>query len=391
MKTGELEHAMFSRDEMMRRYDATRNLMKEREIDALFVSGEENFQYLAGASASVALHYSLTRPSVIILPLEGDPIVITQGRDSLELGSYVSDIRDYKGLFSFPVDLAVDVLRELSCECVGVELGQEQRMGIPVGAYLDIVDGLQEVVFADAADVLIAIRMVKSQEELDLMKKAAEITARARQRLFGEIKPGMTERDVARLMRQLILEEGGDRAAFVVLQQDQPGGKAQFKYDRQLVPGSVLAVDSGAYVGMYAIDYPRMATLGQATRVQRDTHEAVIRVNQRMGEALGPGVSCSEIFGVGAEAIEEEAGRVHGLESFGPARMGHGQGMLITEPPSIAPDDETVLEPGMVVSTEPGVRCGDVQFLWEDVHAITETGAEKITLETDVLREVVFS
>jgi Xaa-Pro aminopeptidase len=70
--------------------------------------------------------------------------------------------------------------------------------------------------------------------------------------------------------------------------------------------------------------------------------------------------------------------------------MGHGQGMLITEPPSIAPDDATVLKPGMVVSTEPGVRCGDVQFLWEDVHVITDTGAEKITLETDKLRQLAF-
>jgi Xaa-Pro dipeptidase len=390
MKSDELKFTMFSRDEMDRRHDGVRALMKERGIDALFVSGEENFQYLAGASASVALHYSLTRPSVIVLPVEGDPVVITQGRDNLELGSYVSDIRDYRGLFSFPVDLAIDVIREFKCERVGVELGQEQRMGMPVGAYLEIVDRFRDVAFVDAADVLIGMRMVKSKEEILLMKSAADITGRARQKLFDLVRPGMTERDVARMMRQLILEAGGDRAAFVVLQCDQPGGKGQFKYERELERGRVLAVDSGAYVGMYAIDYPRMATLGKATKVQVETHEAVLRVSRKMGEALTPGIACSEIFRVGAEAIEEERDRESGLVSFGPARMGHGQGMLITEPPSIAPDDATVLKPGMVVSTEPGVRCGDVQFLWEDVHVITDTGAEKITLETDKLRQLAF-
>ena len=71
-------------------------------------------------------------------------------------------------------------------------------------------------------------------------------------------------------------------------------------------------------------------------------------------------------------------------------RMGHGQGILISEPPSIAPDDHTVLEPGMVISTEPGVRSGPVQFLWEDVHVITEDGHEQLTLETDELRELPF-
>ena len=65
--------------------------------------------------------------------------------------------------------------------------------------------------------------------------------------------------------------------------------------------------------------------------------------------------------------------------------------MLLTEPPSIAAGDDTVLQPGMVISTEPGVRSGDVQFLWEDVHIITEGGHEQITLETSDLREIPFS
>jgi Xaa-Pro aminopeptidase len=71
-------------------------------------------------------------------------------------------------------------------------------------------------------------------------------------------------------------------------------------------------------------------------------------------------------------------------------RMGHGQGMLVTEPPSITPADHTVLEPGMVISTEPGLRMGDVHYLWEDVHVITEEGHEQLTLETPELREIPF-
>ena len=84
-----LEYALFSRGEMERRYFRARAMMAHRGIDALLVSGEENFQYLVGTAASIALHYSLTRPSLFILPLERDPIIVTQGRANLALGSYV--------------------------------------------------------------------------------------------------------------------------------------------------------------------------------------------------------------------------------------------------------------------------------------------------------------
>ena len=67
--------------------------------------------------------------------------------------------------------------------------------------------------------------------------------------------------------------------------------------------------------------------------------------------------------------------------------MGHGQGILFTEPPSICPDDHTVLEEGMVISTEPEVT---LNMLWEDVHVITADGHDQLTQETAELREIPF-
>ncbi len=386
-------HAMFSRAEMDRRYDRARELMASRGIDALLISGEENFQYLAGASASIALHHSLTRPNVFILPMDREPIIVTQTGYNLTLGCHVTDLRDYSGLLAFPHDVAVDALIDAvpANGRIGAELGQEQRMGIPVGAYLDLVAALGDAEFVDATDIVINLRIVKSEEELVYIRKAADITSRARQRLFdGLVEPGMTEREVARTLRRLILEEGGDRTSFIHFQLDLPGSKNQFHYDRPLERGTVLAVDTGAYNGMYTVDYARMATLGRATDLQKRVHAAVLEVNRAMADALRPGIKCSELFQLGLEAIERT-----GVSPDNPARvmkgrMGHGQGMLITEPPSIAAEDDTALEAGMVISTEPGVRSGDVQFLWEDVHVVTQDGHEQLTLETDELREIPF-
>jgi Xaa-Pro aminopeptidase len=200
----------------------------------------------------------------------------------------------------------------------------------------------------------------------------------------------MTERDVARTIRRLILEEGGDRTSFVHLQLDLPGSKNQFHYDRPLQKGMVLAVDAGAYVRMYTVDYPRMAALGKATEAQKRAHRVVLDINRQMTKALRPGVKCSEIHRLAVTAIEKAGAAVDRPEKLVGSRFGHGQGMLITEPPSINPRDHTVLEPGMVLSTEPGIRLDGVYFLWEDVHVITEDSHEQLTLETDELREIAF-
>ena len=148
-----LEHALFTRAEMERRWNATRDMMSEEGVDALMVTGEENFQYFAGASASLALHHSLTRPSVFILPLQRDPIIVSQGVDNLKLGCYVTDVRPYTELLTFPYHIVLEALRDAGADAqnIGVELGQEQRMGMPVGAYLDLVDAMPGVSFVDAA------------------------------------------------------------------------------------------------------------------------------------------------------------------------------------------------------------------------------------------------
>ena len=385
------KYGMFSLAEMERRYRTTRERMVEQRYDALFVSQDENVQYFAGTSPSLVLNFSLTRPYMLIIPANAPPVAITMGRANMEACGFVQDVRGYTELLSFPLATIVDTLKELRLENarIGFELGHETRMGIPVGAFLDLRESLPKMEVRDAGEMLKRIRMIKSEEELKYMRRAAEITARARQRLFRHesLRRGITEREVDRLMRQLILEEGGDRTAFVILQDAKPGAANPFKTDRPLEPGAVLAIDTGAYCGMYTIDYARMVVLGKAPEQQRNAYAAVLDVNQRMTDALKPGITCSQVFEVCMNAIDDAGVSIDDPARIVGGRMGHGQGMIITEPPSIMPGDHTLLQPGMVISTEPGVRIGDIEFLYEDVHVITETGSDRLTLETNALQE----
>jgi Xaa-Pro aminopeptidase len=390
MSAARAAYAMFSEAEMRRRYAAARELMARGAIDALLISGEENFQYFAGTSASIGLHYSLTRPSVFILPANHDPIIVTQGGEAIRLSCHVDDVRGYAGLLQFPHQAVDAALRDAvpGLSRVGVELGQEQRMGVPVAAYLALVADRPGVEFVDAAHVLIELRMSKSAEELRYIRHAADITSRARQRLYdAELRPGISERQAVRTLRRLMLEEGADGMSFCHIQNGLPGHSNPYHYDRPFEKGMLVGMDAGAWVGMYTVDYPRFAVLGAASAEQRRVHDAARTVARRMAEAVRPGMTCAEVFQVGLDACQ--AAEVEPEARGTGSRMGHGQGMLLTEPPSVAADDHTILMPGVVLSMEPGVTGHDgVSVLWEDVLVVTETGSDRITLEIDDLREV---
>ncbi len=391
-------YPMFSPQEMDRRLARARDLMGLHDLDALLITGEHNFHYFVGAAPSIGPNESLARPSAFILPAVGEPIIVSQGRDNIQEGTYISEIRDYFDVLRFPYDLVTEALRDrgLSAGRIGAELGQEQRMGLPVGDYLAITNSLPEARFVDAADVIIKTRMVKSDEEVEYMREAARITARARNRLYSDyLTPGVTERQLARQFQKLVLDEGADGTSFVHFQFDiqsqLPGAKHAFHYDRPLRKGLILGIDTGARVGMYTVDYPRMVSLGPPTDRQKRLYENLLEVNRRMTVALKPGVTAAEIHAAAVQAMKDLGVETDNPERLsGGSRMGHGQGIQFTEPPSVTPTDHTILEVGAVISTEPGIADGELHLLWEDTHVITPTGSDLITTESETLRQVPF-
>jgi Xaa-Pro aminopeptidase len=225
--------------------------------------------------------------------------------------------------------------------------------------------------------------MVKSAEEIRLMKEVAEVTAKARQETFQLCREGWTLREVARTFGMLMLTYGADRVAFVHAATREPVNLTQFHSDTPIRKGEMLYLDGGAYIRSHTIDYPRLATVGRASPRQASAHAAIRKVCGRMVERVKAGVSCREVWKVGHEAVRDA-----GFATFDVGRFGHGQGMLSTEPPSVSAQDETVLEPGMVLGIEPFTMLGETPVIWEDVYAVTDDGAELLTCEESELREI---
>ena len=256
----------FSKADIEKRWARARAAMAEEGLDVLLISGEENFQYFTGSTGTLGYHYSLTRPAVLVFPREGEPAAVAGEvqTHSIAMTTPLRDLRGYVAIERFPHAMVTEAIGDLvgNSARIGAELGHEQRMGMPVGDYLAVVQALPQARFVDAGDLIVRLRMVKTPEEVAYMREAAAVTGRARQRLFREIVPGMTERDVVRRLRQLILEEGGDRTSFVHLIAGSPASHTQHHLDRPLEKGSLLYVDAGAYVRYHTIDYARFATLG---------------------------------------------------------------------------------------------------------------------------------
>jgi Xaa-Pro dipeptidase len=383
------QKVVFSIGELQRRIDQAQATMRKCGVDSLFLTSDENFHYFTGG-AGMTHSRSNTRPNIVVVPADGEAIAITGGALAyvIRQAGLVKDVRTYSSLVGVPNDLLVKALKDagLAHKKVGVELGLEHRLNMSVRDYLDLAESLPDVQFVDASDIIWGLRMIKSEEELGLIKKACEIVRQGRQKTFREIEIGMTEREIARLFAKHMIEKGADRVSFIHVAAGVPANMTYIFLERKLRRGNVLYLDGGAYFHTYTCDYSRIAVAGRPTLRQKHAHMAVRRASKEMAEALRPGATCADIFMIGARILKEEGIVETKLEGAG--RMGHGQGMLITEPPSISPLDKTVLAPGMVVSTEPGAEIANGNFVWEDIHVITEDGSEQLTTESEEFYEI---
>lgn len=225
--------------------------------------------------------------------------------------------------------------------------------------------------------MLSGIRAIKAPEELEAVRQAASITQNALDAVFGQIQPGMTEVELRNRFEIEALKAGAEGLGFDSLVVSGPRGALQHAApsDRAVQPGDPILFDVGARYGGYTADITRTVVLGPASDEFRAIYETVREANAAAREAVRPGVTAHDVDQA-ARRIIEQAG--YG-ETFAHG-TGHGLGLDVHEPPRIAPGDETVLQPGMVFTIEPGIYLAErFGARIEDDVAVTGTGIDKLT------------
>lgn len=205
-----------------------------------------------------------------------------------------------------------------------------------------------------AAGTVEALREVKDAGELALLRLACEAADAALADLVehGGLRPGRTERQVARELESLMLDHGADTISFETIVAAGPNSAIPHHRptDAELAPGDFVKIDFGALVAGYHSDMTRTFVLGSAADWQLEIYDLVATAQRAGREALRPGVDLRDVDGAARQIITDAGYGEH----FGHG-LGHGVGLQIHEAPGIGATSAGTLLAGSVVTVEPGV------------------------------------
>jgi len=221
------------------------------------------------------------------------------------------------------------------------------------------------------------IRLCKSPEEIDCIRKAQGIAEQAFDYILGMIKPGMTEREIALELDYAMLRGGARALSFETIAVAGENGSKPHGVpgERKLQAGDLLTLDFGAVVDGWHSDMTRTVAVGEPGEERRKIYGIVLEAQRSALAMLGPGAACKDIDKAARDVIEAAGYGEHFRHG-----TGHGVGLEIHEAPTLSRRSKDVLEPGMVVTVEPGIYLpGNCGVRIEDMALITETGYENLT------------
>ena len=237
--------------------------------------------------------------------------------------------------------------------------------------------------FVETDGFVKGLRAVKDERELSAMRAAQAITDAAFEHIVGFMREGMTELEVKRELEDAMRRLGAEGLAFDSIVASGPNGAAPHSVagERRLQAGDMVVMDFGARKGGYCSDMTRTVCIGQATAQAREVFAAVREANEAVEAMLRPGRTGAAMHHLAEDVLAHNgfAGKMgHGL--------GHGVGIDIHELPVLSPRNEAPLQPGNVVTVEPGVYLpGEIGCRLEDFGVITEDGFEVFTKSTHEL------
>ena len=381
-------------EEYKERVRRVQEAMDAERLDALLVTSEDNYRYLTGFNSPTWIN--LTRPRFCILPRVGEPCVIVPSNNLAIVAqtSWVTDVRSW--VSPNPADdgvtLVVDALksRPRKFNRIGAELGPQSRLTMPVGDFLRIKDEIAPIQVVDGDWMLRTLRMIKSPAEVAHIRHIAQIVSAAFEALPGRVKIGDTEWHVCEELQIDLLRRGAEKIQYLIGTSGH-GGYMSIQLGPQHRPldrGDVLVIDTGCSWHGYFCDFNREFSFGPPSDKLRRLYDIVWRATQAGIEAVRPGQRTCDIWQAQADAIAADSEKSgFDIEQVKAGRMGHSVGLRMCEPPSIHPEDETVLEAGMILTIEPGISFSKTAedgpegkvMVHEENLVVTEDGAELLS------------
>ena len=353
-----------------------RKVLPELSVDAILLTDAANMRYFSGFTGEGYVYLS-----------ERKAVVVTDSRYTVATAAECPEYEVVQWDGQEYYEPLVRVLRE---EKVGTKLGIED-LQLTLSEYKKIKKQLDEnnlssVELVELEKKPAGYRSVKNADEIERIKKAEAIGDRALARLLPELKPGMTEKQVAARLEFYMKEEGAEGFSFETIAASglHSAMPHAVPTDKPLEEGDFLTMDFGCTYEGYCSDMTRTVVIGKASAKQREVYETVLRAQETAIQNLRPGMTGKEIDALARDVIKDAG---YG-EYFGHS-LGHSVGLEIHERPVFSSREKEVIRPGMVITVEPGIyieNFGGVRI--EDVVVITEDGCEDITHSPKELIEI---
>lgn len=226
-------------------------------------------------------------------------------------------------------------------------------------------------------EIINKARAVKTDYEVDCIKKAQKIAEDAFSHILTFIKEGVTEKEIALELDFYMLKNGAEAVSFETIavsgkNSSMPHGVPT---DKKIENGDFITMDFGAVYNGYHSDMTRTVIVGKPTEKQKEVYETVLKAQKSALEVLKNGVTGFDADKVARDIIENAGYK----ENFGHG-TGHGVGIEIHESPNLSPYSKATLETGNVVTVEPGIYIPDeFGVRIEDMALITEDGYINLT------------
>ncbi|NOX74440.1 MAG: aminopeptidase P family protein [Alphaproteobacteria bacterium] len=369
----------FPAAEFAARTQRAQALMAQAGLSGLLLTTEAEIRYFSGFHT--LFWQSPTRPWFLFLPASGKPVaVIPEIGAPLMRQTWIEDIRTWPA--PRPADDGLSLLHELLAPLahapIGVPKGHETQLRMPLADYERLLAGLPDLKIVDATPILRRLTMVKSSAEIEKIAHICTIGSNTFAELPEIAAEGMPFAELFRAFRRAALAQGADDIPYLV------GGAGQGGYhdvisppgERRLAPGDVIMLDTGATWDGYFCDFDRNFAIGRADDAARRAYDKLWQATEAGIQAARPGATCKEVF-LAMHAVIGENGEQGGNVG----RMGHGLGMRLTEWPSLAYFDETVIAQNMVLTLEPSLTYGDGRMMvHEENIVIRAAGAELLSV-----------
>ncbi|WP_255726693.1 Xaa-Pro peptidase family protein [Sporosarcina sp. ACRSM] len=354
----------------MSKVEEIQQYLERENLDAAFITTPDNVFYVSGFHSDP--HERLLGVMVfkdaepfLISPLMEVPDVKAAGWSFEAIGH--EDTDDAWEIVKQAVQKRGDLPATIAIEKSHLTVERLERM----------TELFPEATFSRLDEQLNGMRNIKSEDELEKLRKAAQLADYAIEVGCKEIAEGKTELEILMAIEFEMKKKGAEKMSFdtMVLSGPKTASPHGTPGDRKIQKGDFILFDLGVVYEGYCSDITRTVAFGEPSDAQRDIYETVRKAEQAAIDLVRPGVKAMEIDKAARDVIDQA-----GYGEYFTHRVGHGLGISVHEYPSVTGTNELKLEKGMVFTIEPGIYHPEITGVRiEDDVAVTADGVEVLT------------